>query len=81
MLRPTAINVQAMDNYKLQVEFDNGEIRIFDATILFNRKAYQQVKCQKVFKQVKTNNISIVWPNDIDVCPDELYYSSEPIED
>jgi hypothetical protein len=81
MLRPTAIKVQAIDNYKLLIEFDNGETRIFDATILFERKAYQQIKCQEVFKQVKTNNISIVWLSDIDVCPDELYYNSVPIED
>jgi len=79
MLRPTAINVKAMDEYKLLLEFDNGEVKIFDAKILFNRKPYQPIKNQDIFKQVKTNNISIVWLNEIDVCPDELYYNSMPV--
>jgi hypothetical protein len=70
-----------MDEYKLLLEFDNGEIRIFDATVLFDRKPFQLIKDQSIFKQVKTNNISIVWLNEIDVCPDELYYSSKPISD
>lgn len=30
MLRPTAMKVKVMDDYKLEIQFDNGEIGIFD---------------------------------------------------
>ena len=81
MLRPTTIKVEVIDDYKLLLEFDNGEIRIFDASLLFNRKAYLPIMNKNAFRTVKTNDISIEWDGEIDVCPDELYYSSNSISD
>ena len=79
MLRPTANNVMVLDDYKLKISFDNGEERIFNAADLFNRKAFKPLKNITLFKQVKPNGISIEWPPDIDVCPDELYFKSVPL--
>jgi hypothetical protein len=79
VLRPTTIKVEVIDDFKLLIEFDNGEIRVFDASLLFNRKAYLPIMNKNIFRTVKTNDISIEWAGEIDVCPDELYYSSTPL--
>ncbi len=79
MLRPTANNVLVLHDYMLKISFDNGEERIFNAAALFNRKAFKPLKNKNLFNQVKPNGISIEWPPDIDVCPDELYFSSVPL--
>jgi antitoxin component YwqK of YwqJK toxin-antitoxin module len=78
MLRPTATDVKVLDNYKLHIKFDNGEEKIFDASKLFDRIPFLPLKDKAVFKNVEINGISIAWNEDIDVCPDELYYLSVP---
>jgi hypothetical protein len=77
MLRPTAKEVFILKDYKLQILFDNGETRIFDADYLLSKKPFLQLKSKSVFNTVHPNGISIEWANDIDICPDELYYNSK----
>ncbi|MFH1051755.1 MAG: DUF2442 domain-containing protein [bacterium] len=76
MLRPTAIEVKALNDFKLIIKFDNDEIKLFDANILFSRKPFLPLMDKSVFKTVKPNGITLEWDNDIDICPDELYYNS-----
>lgn len=76
MLRPTAKEVFVLNDFKLQILFDNGETRIFDANYLLTQKPFLPLNNKSVFKTVHPNGISIEWENDIDICPDELYYTS-----
>jgi len=79
LLRPTAIEVKTMNDFKLLIKFDNGEVKLFDCNSLFSRKPFYPLKNKAIFRTAHTNGISIEWSNDIDVCPDELYYNSIPI--
>lgn len=79
MLRPTAKEVKVIEEYKLLIKFDNGEVKIFDASKLISRKPFMSLINKSVFNNVRLNGISIVWNEDIDICPDELYYTSVPI--
>lgn len=79
MLRPTAKNVTPLDNYMLQVVFDNGETKLFDAKPFLSGSWYGMLKDPLYFRRVKTNGITIEWPDGQDICPDELYCSSQPI--
>jgi hypothetical protein len=76
MLRPTAKEVTVLDDFKLLIKFDNGELKIFDANNLFSRKAFFPIKNKDIFKKVRTNGITLEWLGEIDICPDELYYNS-----
>lgn len=79
MLRPTAISVTPLENFKLLILFDNKEQKIFDAKPLLVLKPYSALKDINTFKRVRTNGITIEWDNEIDICPDELYYSCKSI--
>lgn len=73
MLRPTAVSVEASDNYIIHVKFDNGEVRNFDVKPYIKGEWYSQLKNLAYFKAVKTDGYTVVWPNGQDICPDELY--------
>ena len=73
MLRPTAVSVIPMDNYIVNVKFDNGEEKKFDVNRYINGEWYGNLKDVAYFKSVSVDGYTIVWPDGQDICPDELY--------
>jgi len=69
-----------MDNHILLLTFDNGERRVFDASPLFSEPAFKPLQNKGFFESVRAAYGSILWPNDIDYCPDTLYAESGPAE-
>ena len=80
-MRPRAIDVKTIENYKLIVTFSNKEKRIFDVTPYLKFKQFQELKNQSLFKTVKIAGLSIQWCNGADICPDELYNNSINIQE
>lgn len=78
MLRPTVIEVKAMENYNLLLKFDNGERKIFDVKSYINGAWYGELNNKNYFQSASVDGFTVVWPNGQDLCPDELYYSSDP---
>ena len=76
MLRPTAVSVIPMDDYFLQIEFDNGEQKRFDVKPYIKGNWYGELADLNYFKSVAPNGFSIEWANGQDLCPDDLYYNS-----
>lgn len=75
-MRPRAINVKPLENYILEIEFDNREIKKFDVKPYLNHRAFEKLKDIKIFNTVKIAGLSIQWENGADICPDELYNNS-----
>jgi hypothetical protein len=73
MLRPTAIHVEAICEYQILVEFDNGEKKIFDVEPYIQVEWYGKLRTYEYFKRVSTDGFTVVWPDGQDICPDELY--------
>ena len=80
MLRPKAIAVTPSDDYCLIVEFNNNEKRLFDVKPYFNFKPFAELKNPLLFKTVKPAGLSVEWLHGQDICPDDLYYNSIPID-
>ncbi len=76
MIRPRADSVRALDNYEILIHFNNGETRKFDVKPYLSDHFFEKLRNHAVFKQVHTNDMSVEWPFEIDICPDELYYDS-----
>ena len=66
------------DDYHLLLTFDNGEERDFDASKLLAMKVFAPLKNPEFFKSVTVRYGTIMWPQDIDYCPDTLYAESVP---
>lgn len=78
-MRPKALEVKPLENYVLEIKFNNGEIKRFDVKPYLNHKAFEQLKKLDIFNSVKIAGLSIEWENGVDICPDELYNSSYKI--
>lgn len=80
-MRPKAIDVKILNNYELEILFDNSEKKIFDVKPYFKYKIFKELKDLEKFKKVKAKGLSIQWDNGADICPDELYYNSSKLEE
>lgn len=75
-MRPKAISVTPLDNYKLKLVFDNGETKIYDVKPLIKGEWFGELLDKNVFNTVHIAGLSVEWINGQDICPDDLYYSS-----
>lgn len=78
-MKPKAIDVKVLNNYTLEIIFDNNEKKIFDVKPYFKFKLFEELKDIKKFNSVKVSGLSIEWENGADICPDELYNNSTSI--
>ena len=76
-MSPKAVKVEPREDYTLLIEFDNGELKIFDVKPYLNHKVFKEIKDINTFNSVKISGLSIKWKNGADICPDELYNNSK----
>ena len=81
MANTRATAVEALKDYNILVTFDNGEKRIFDVKPYLDHPAYKELKINAIFRTVKPAGLSIEWIYGQDICPDELYFKSVPVDD
>jgi hypothetical protein len=77
-LGPRVSTVLPIEDFRLLLTFNTGERRIFDAKPLFSVDVFKPLQSKLFFESVRAAYGSILWPNDIDYCPDTLYAESVP---
>jgi hypothetical protein len=70
-------NVKALDDYELELTFENNEIRIFDVKPYLDTGLFARLRDKNYFKMVKKTFDTIEWPNGIDMDPEVLYEKSK----
>jgi hypothetical protein len=70
-------NVKALDDYELELTFENNEIKIFDVKPYLNTGLFAKLKDENYFKMVKISYDTIEWPDGIDMDPEVLYEKSK----
>lgn len=74
---PLVRHVRPLDGYRLELEFDNGERRIFDVAPYLDRGVFRQLRDGR-FAAARVVAGSIEWPGGIDLSFDTLYLRSAP---
>jgi hypothetical protein len=72
------VSVKAGQDYKLQLEFENGEKRVFDMAPYMDKKPFAQLKGSPLFAKAAVDYGTVVWPGNIDIAPETLYDRSQP---
>lgn len=72
------VRVDPQTDYKLFLEFENGERRVFDMAPLMDKKPFVQLKGSPQFIRARGDYGTVVWPGDIDIAPETLYDCSIP---
>ena len=72
-MNPRVKTVIALDNYLLDLEFDNGEQGIFSMLPYLNYPVFQPLKDKSFFKKARATMGFVSWDDEIDMSPDTLY--------
>ena len=66
--------IKALENYKLQILFNDGVEKVFDFSRLLDKGVYTRLKDKKLFNAVSIEYGVPVWDNgEIDIAPETLY--------
>jgi hypothetical protein len=76
MIKVTA--VRALDDYQLELTFNTGETRVFDARPYLEKGIFTELKDVSYFRSVRLAFGSIAWPHEQDFGPESLYAESRP---
>lgn len=80
-ITPKLKRVKALDNYKIELLYETGELKVYDMTELLNTcEFYNNLKDKEYFKNMKIFGLSIQWQNGEDVAPELLYEDSFLVE-
>ena len=77
-MNPHVRSVRALDDYQLEVSFDNGEWRRFDVKPYLSRGIFVRLRDRAVFQAPRVVAGSVEWPNGLDLSYDTLYLESTP---
>lgn len=79
MLKVTA--VKPLDGYRLEIEFNDGVVRVIDCSFLLRGTLGEPLKDPDYFRQVRVDDQArtIVWPNGLDPAPELLHAGEESI--
>jgi Protein of unknown function (DUF2442) len=80
MLR--VIAVKPLDGYKLEIEFNDGVVRVVDCSFLLHGTLGEPLKDLDCFRQVRVDDDArtVVWPNGLDPAPEFLHSGQESID-
>jgi hypothetical protein len=83
-MNPHVTSVRALDDYQLEVSFENGEQKRFDVKPYLSRGIFVRLRERALFQAVRVVAGSIEWPGGLDLSYDTLYIGgqliSEPAE-
>ena len=71
---PRVVNVVALPNYRLRVEFDDGVVGEIEILPRLSGPVFAPLHDEKLFRQVGIDEFGAVcWPNGPDLAPDAMY--------
>ncbi len=76
-MNPKVVRVKPLEDYKLFVEFENSESRIFDVSLFLDKGIFKELRNQHYFSQVRVVAGAVQWPNEQDLSYDTLYLLGE----
>jgi hypothetical protein len=67
------IAVTANNDFSLDLEFNDGSVKRFDAKPYLDYEVFRELKDLDYFKQVRIAFGTVQWPHDQDISPETLY--------
>lgn len=78
-MNPYVKHVRPLDDYQLEMVFENGERRLFDVKPYLQRGLFVRLQNRAAFQAARVVAGSVEWPGDLDLSYDTLYLESRPI--
>jgi hypothetical protein len=71
-------SVSVLPDYRLLLEFENGERRLFNMGPYLQKRPFLRLKGSPLFKLARVDYGTVVWPGGLDMAPETLYDRSVP---
>jgi len=71
-------DVKALDDYKLIITFQNGEVKLFDMTPYLQKGIFKELQNISMFKSARVSFDTVEWENEADIDPETLYEDGVP---
>ena len=68
--------VKTLNEYKLVLTFENGEIRLFDMNPYLEKGIFRELKDVSLFKSARISFDTVEWQNETDIDAETLYADS-----
>lgn len=75
----SVVRVVPQENYRLELEFDTGEVRMFDVSPYLDMGIFCKLKDLSLFAKAFVAFDTVCWPGDLDIAPETLYELSKPL--
>jgi len=75
---PKLCSAKPLEDYRLLLEYSNGEKRVYDFRPNLTHKFYKSLEDAVLFADVSVNDGEIEWATGQDFCPHTLYENSLP---
>ena len=75
----SVIRVVPREDYHLELEFDTGEVRMFDVRPYLDMGIFRKLKDLSLFAKAFVAFDTVCWPGDLDIAPETLYKLSQPL--
>ena len=72
-MQPLLQNVTVLQDYELELEFSNGQRRVFDVKPYFGKGIFTQLKDLGYFARVRAHPRFVSWPQGQDFSLDTLW--------
>jgi len=77
-MNPRLKAVRPLPESCLELQFENGEMRVFDASPYLESGFFRELVDEAYFRRVTVKMGTVEWPHGQDFCPDTLYLDSQP---
>ncbi|MBK6337324.1 MAG: DUF2442 domain-containing protein [Betaproteobacteria bacterium] len=71
--------VQVREDFHLELTFNTGETRLFDARPYLEKGVFQRLKDPTLFRQAYVAFDTVCWPGNLDIAPETLYDRSRAV--
>jgi len=78
MTPPKIVEVKPLENYAIQLEYETGELKLFNVLPYISGTWYEELRDVNYFRTVHlvSGGRGIAWENGQDIAPHELYEMS-----
>ncbi len=78
-MTPDVVRVKPLPDYRLEVDFVNGEKRLFDMRPYLVYPAFAPLAEGALFMKAHVVLGTVAWTDEIDISPDTLYLRGRPL--
>lgn len=78
-MNPKVLRLKTRADYCLEVQFADGQIRLFDARPYLERGVFKALKDEAVFRTARVVAGAVEWAGEIDLSHDTVYLNSTPM--